>query len=91
MEIEGGGSREMKQWRPKDWNSETIAKENVPSFKWGSREYGEIIRGIDIGADAMLEALRGEYSSFRPETNPDKEIKSNYGAWVFIPDGEAKV
>ena len=44
-------------WRPDNFDSERIAKENLPLFKWGSRECGDVIRGIDIGADAILEAL----------------------------------
>lgn len=43
--------------RPEGWNTEDIAKENLPLFKWGTQEYAQVIRGIDIGADAMLEAL----------------------------------
>lgn len=46
-------------WRPEGWSSENIARENMPSFKWGTQEYSQVIRGIDIGADAMLEAIFG--------------------------------
>jgi len=44
-------------YRPPEWNSEDIAKENMPLFKWGTQEYAQVIRGIDIGADAIIKAL----------------------------------
>ena len=45
-------------YRPEGFNAETIAKENMPSYAWGTQEYAQVIRGINIGADATLKALR---------------------------------
>ncbi len=45
-------------WRPDGLNAEEVAKGNLPLFVWGTQEYGQVIRGIEIGFDAMLEALR---------------------------------
>lgn len=76
-------------WRPdKDWD-ERIVQENMPCFKWGTVEYGVFIRGVKIGADAMLEALRKERGvrineATRMVTQPIFESANGY--LVFIPD-----
>ena len=72
-------------WRPTGWDAEILTKENLPLFKWGTIEYGHIHRGIEIGADAMLKALR--------EQCDDKvfDLEEENGLWVFIPDDKVSV
>lgn len=60
-----------------DWD-ERIATENLPLFKWGTTEYAIFVRGIQAGADAMLETLcKGEILVIH---------KGICGKWVFIPE-----
>jgi len=73
-------------WRPKGFDAEQVAKENMPLFKWGSQEYGVMIRGIEVGADAMFNALRREGNSRggRVENDPIRGT----GTWLFMPEVE---
>lgn len=84
-------------WRPDDWDSERVAKENLPSFTWGTKEYGDVIRGVDLGADAMLESLESVPDCIRHDNSGKttfhvmvKQVGSQKGKWVFIPDKGAK-
>lgn len=77
-------------YRPDGWNSENIAKESLPLFKWGTQEYALVIKGIEIGADAYEEGLKKAPGSHRilPQ---DKDYlselyPSQIGWLVFIPD-----
>uniref|UniRef100_A0A6M3L9A9 Uncharacterized protein n=1 Tax=viral metagenome TaxID=1070528 RepID=A0A6M3L9A9_9ZZZZ len=96
----------MAKWRPGEGWDETLAKENMPSYSWGKNEYGVFLRGISVGADAMLEALR-KRGSPKPPKDWDKYAKhlglhdvysisvevcpdECDGTVVFIPDDEVQ-
>ncbi len=46
-----------KKWRPGEGWDEKIALENVPHYAIKTAEFGNILHGITIGADAILEDL----------------------------------
>lgn len=81
----------MPDWkndRPPNWDRVkpklNCSQSFGSDFKLAEREKTYFNRGVEAGADAMLEGLR-KLSRYY-----GAEAKSANGDWVFIPDGESK-
>jgi len=79
-------------YRPDGYDLEVIARENLPMFKWDTEEYAQVVRGIDIGADAMLKALKKDSlphdASFEYGILWGLSHNGKKGFMAFIPDVE---
>jgi len=45
------------KYRPEGWHTETIARDNLPTAKWGTEECEAVIKGIELGKDAMNDVI----------------------------------
>lgn len=74
-------------YRPDGFDAEVIARENMPFYAWGTQEYTQVIRGINYGADAMLEALERIHEPCTLLSNGVLQgISGKTYHAVFIPD-----
>jgi hypothetical protein len=79
-------------WRPDNWREKREEYYVYGEFLADGTYEDDYTAGFEVGADAMLEALRGDAASEHYEAGQGEEIyfiAEEAGYLVFIPDEKA--